>query len=186
MYVLLETEKVYVFRQLEDPKTFFRNLRLLLLESDCVVGVGCYDPDPRVKKWLESLPSPRHVPRQFDGRPSMAVYAPHASAYYFDATDEYLEAFAKLAAAVINPSLLCSHVVAFRGETALISFHDAFEGGAMLISSSVRQDRVRRFGEKVGLKFMLFNNPQWRPGRRVDGLSVEAALDLQELEEDSD
>jgi hypothetical protein len=147
MYALFDTDHVTRIDGVLDPALFFGHLPKLLPQDDFVLGLGCYRPDMRVKTWLDTLP-PLHIPPQYDHRSNFDLHRkqdPLGGAWYLRPTSSNLAELVRLARLVTEPQFLCVHVIAFRGETSLFSFHDAFCGDEMLVAPGIDEDCVKAF-----------------------------------------
>jgi hypothetical protein len=155
MYALLDTDRAIRIDGILDPGLFFTHLPKLLPNDDYVLGLGCHQPHARVKLWLDGLP-PLSIPRKYDHRSNFDLHRvkdPYGGAWYLRPTPASLAELTRLAGLVSEPQSLSVHVIAFRGETALFSFHDAFCGDEMLVSPRINEFLVSAFCAALGVEF---------------------------------
>jgi hypothetical protein len=167
MEAVLDIDEVYIIWNVLNQEVFFANLHKLLPEEDYILGLASFMPDRQVALWLKSLPQ-LPITGRFNYRHLTKVNSENADggAYYLPATRQNLNELTRLTAAVKGPECLCSHVIAFRKDEALFSFHDAFEGSALLVSSKIPESQVAAFSRALGLEWKLIANPQQPSGWR--------------------
>ena len=163
MYIRFECDSLFSIACIREPSPFFANISLILPPNDCVIGVASYLPEGAIAKWLHNLPD-IEIPRQFDFKHLVKSNSenPDGGAFYFSATEFYLNQAAHLASLVASPEFLCSHVICFRGEKPILMYHDAFQYDDMLVSSDVPVEQIEAFRSALGVGYKLVPNPQLR------------------------
>jgi len=165
MYAPFDDDRLFCIWDLKDPVAFFKNVGCLLSGEESVLGLFNYGPNERVGMWMRRVEKIR-VPEKFDFQSQVRLYAENemAGVIYFRATEANLSDLRRLAGEVGNDvELLCDHLIGFKDETSIFSFHDAFKGAEMYISSAVPQARVEAFCAGTNTKSIVVPNPQKNP-----------------------
>ena len=167
MEAILDEDKVFRVSGANDAAAFFCNLNKLLPQPNYILGIACFTPAEKIGRWLQRQPV-LAIPRRYNYRHLTKVLSENkwGGAYYLSPTSQNLTTLTQFAAEIENPSLLCSHVIGFKGNEALFSFHDAFEGDDLLVSSKISLELLNQFCHASGLEYRLTDNPQQRGGWR--------------------
>jgi hypothetical protein len=115
--------------------------------------------------WMRRVEKVR-VPTKFDFQDLVRIYAENemAGCIHFRATEANLTNLRRLAGEVgEHVELLCDHLIGFKDETSIFSFHDAFKGAEMYVSLEVPQARVEAFCAGTNTKPIVVPNPQKNP-----------------------
>lgn len=162
MYAPFESDEVICVPGLRQPKAFFVHLPQLLPGEEWTIGVGCYEPDERFVDWLGTI-GEVSVPKKFNFKWSFDANRseyPRGGAFYIKATGAHLGQLAGFARQTQSIEQFIDHVIGFEGETALFSFHDAFQGPDLLVSTMIPQSSLGKFCSSLGVNFQIIANPQ--------------------------
>jgi hypothetical protein len=163
MYAPFDDDTLYCIWDLKDPVVFFKNVGCLLGSEESVLGLVNYGPDERVGLWMRSVKKVS-APKKFDFQELARIYAENemAGCIHFRATKSNLTDPIRLAGEV-DEYPVCDHLIGFKDETSIFSFHDAFRRAEMYISSAVPEARVDAFCAGTNTKPTILPNPQKNP-----------------------
>lgn len=168
MYTGFEDDELVHMDGIFDHINFFYNLPRLLPYEDYILGLASLMPTEEIGVWLQSLPS-LIIPGRYNFRflTKTNKETQWGGAYYLHATKGNLEQLCLKAKLVDNPALFCSHVIAFSKVEPLFNFHDAFEGGDLVVSSKVPIVQIQAFCSELRASYKIVQNPQTPEGRKA-------------------
>lgn len=147
----LDSPERWVIENLRDPISFFRNLDLLIPE-DSILYFEAINIAPEVARFYESN-------RATVGTVCVArdmVY-PVPEIFHVPMKADVTERLTEL---LQKHSLenCFTHLKAYRQETLLVSFHDAFDGSDLRVSDQIPSERMEAFCKKLGSSFRRERN----------------------------
>lgn len=167
MNLYLSTIDVWAFEDEFRPSVFFRQLRTVLHDGD-VIAVGAYSPSQRLCASLTALGattadagSVYSVPFDLN-----RTEHPKGRSFEFSMSDGILNALARQAERADgqdDKALFCDHIVAYRRgvpTVPLLSFHDAFNGGTLVLSGLYSESTVQLFAAGLPSVYALKQNPE--------------------------
>jgi hypothetical protein len=173
MNIPLETIDVWEIHGELVPSDFFEALPQICIPSDRLV-IGAYSPSDHVREWLvahqvEVDRKNSRVPFSvecFDvNRREYPLGRAFAIPMGVDQLAE-LSLMAKQKAGSTDKDLFFDHVLVYRpGEPLLplVDYHDAFFGGALLLSGLFSDEAVRSFAQSMGARAKRIRNPVLDP-----------------------
>jgi hypothetical protein len=162
MEAFIDYKMVYCVADFLDAGNFFRNLPTLLSREDWTIGIGSYNLAPAVRTWFDSQ-SQKEIPREYDFHRLFEIHRddyPLGGAFCLPARVEILTQLEKFAIDCKSSEFSCDHVIGFDKDGALFSFHDAFQGGRLLITPMILKRNVEKFCSEINASFNLVVNPQ--------------------------
>ena len=162
MEAIIDRETVYCVEGLLDSANFFENLGRLVPREDWTLGIGSYDLAPNVWNWLDSQ-SKSEVRMEYDFRRLFDIHRdgyPLGGAFYLPPKIEILAQLGEFVSECESTEFSCDHVIGFDDGGGIFSFHDAFQGGRLLISPSIPRENIEDFCSHINAPFSLVANPQ--------------------------
>jgi len=138
----IDTPFEWVIEGVNQPGPFFEHLAVLL-PQDAILYLEGTKIGPEVAAFYSAhaAPNPAQVRRD-------TIY-PEPRIYHISFSAEVSAALRQFAATHAVPEMF-DHLKAYRGDTFLFSFHDAFQG-VLRISENVPADSIAKFCEALGV-----------------------------------
>ena len=162
----LSTIDVWTFQNEFSPVPFLRQLRKILRDGD-VIAVGSYSPSKRLTDSLIALGATEtdvdviyHVCFRFNRDEH-----PNGRSFELVTSDAILDALvteAQRSDGQDDKPLFFDHIVAYRRGIPvihLLSFHDAFYGGELIVSGLYSEEIIRDFAAGLSSAFERQQNP---------------------------
>lgn len=170
MNLCLSTIDVWAFEDEFQPNVFFRQLRTLLHDGD-VIAVGAYSPSQRLCASLTAFGATTAdvgsiYSVTFDLN---RTEHPKGRSFEFPMSNGILNALAREAErsdGQDDKALFCDHIVAYRRgvpTVPLLCFHDAFDGGTLVLSGLYSESTVQPFAAGLPSVYALQRNPDNYP-----------------------
>lgn len=138
----LDSQDCWVVQGLKNPVAFFRHLSVLIGEDSILYFEGC-DLDPEVAQFYEKNRASNAVCVTRD------TIFPIPEIFHVAMTPAVIDGVTELLSR--HPVEVCfAHVKAYREERLMFTFHDAFDGSALLITDHIPEERIRAFSSALG------------------------------------
>jgi hypothetical protein len=161
MFAVFDSDEVIRIAGIRDARGFFTHIPKLLPNHEWIIGIGCYEPDEQFESWYGSVDGVS-VPEKFSFQRDFDLNRkgyPRGRAFYLKATPSNIDQLVHLVTQRTSPELFCDHIIGFQHNSALFSFHDAFEGPDFLASLAIPQANLRSFCTALGVTFEKVKNP---------------------------
>ena len=173
MNIPLETIDVWEIDGDLNPSDFFQALPQICIPSDRLV-IGSYSPSDDVREWLAAHQvavdrKNSRVPFSAECFDVNRREYPHGQAFAIPpGVDQLAELslMAKRKGGSTDKDLFFDHVLVYRpGEPLLplLDYHDAFFGGALLLSGLFSDESAQSFSESMGARANRMRNPVLAP-----------------------
>lgn len=132
----------WVISGLQEPIAFFQRLNLLMPENSILYFEGCTIHTDVVRFYEGNRASlPVSVVRD--------TIFPVPETFHVSMTPAVIEGMIELLGRHSRAECF-DHVKGYSGETLLFTFHDAFDGGDLLVSDSISENAIREFATMAG------------------------------------
>jgi hypothetical protein len=146
----LDSKNRWVVEGLRNPPDFFRQLNTIIPEDSILYFEGC-DTAKEVAEFFQKNRAANAIPVVRD------TIFPVPETFHVSMTLGFINGFTDLLSRRATPECF-NHVKAYRNETLIFAFHDAFDGSDCLFSDLVPEENIRAFASSLGSKHRLEPN----------------------------